>query len=167
MQIINTDNTPLRSPRHLVLRVPGAASVLGRRLDVVEAHNQVVGEQECVAVGKWGAVPKTAIHTISDQLRHGQDAFLYLVSKQAKEFRGVRAPLRWLGSGRLPAEYQIAVPAYYEKLFECPTSWFVVNTAFEPADLAQLHLASNGRDLLEVLAECRTAAMLVDQTPSG
>lgn len=151
------------SLHHVVLRIPANVALGSQRLNVVEAHNDVANRTGGVVVGKWGAVPKTAIKTVAAELRRGGKPNLFLVTKQEREFRVVKAALHWAGTPDLPKEYDARIPDYYRDLPDKPAAWFVVEGPFRPAGLVGLRLASNGRDLLSVISECRTTAMVVEQ----
>ena len=76
--------------------------------------------------GQFGAPPKTAVASLDEQIRDGNPAYLYLAYRDGVEICGLRAPLRWVGLGRLPDRYRAAVPDYYADLVQEPSAWFVV-----------------------------------------
>lgn len=149
---------------HMVLRLAPEVWQGSGRVDVLKEHNAVVTRHGFVAVGKFGAAPKGAVSVLDELLQEGGRANLYLVHREGDFFRAVCAPLRWVGVGRLPERYRNGIPPYYGEIAVAPSTWFVVGEPFKAAGLAHLKLASNGRDLIAVLSECRTAAMLVERS---
>ncbi|MBT8464134.1 MAG: hypothetical protein KJO57_05565 [Deltaproteobacteria bacterium] len=152
----------VEASRHIVMRLAPEVFAEGRTVDVIKEHNSMAQEHGFVAVGKFGAAPKGAIAAIEKLLEQGHPADLYLVHKEGDEFRGFRAPLRWVGLKRPPERYRACHPAYYGESGRDPTAWFVVDAPFVLAELKDLKLASSGRDLVTVMSECRTATMLVE-----
>ncbi|WLB48302.1 hypothetical protein QIH93_10080 [Bradyrhizobium ottawaense] len=86
-----------------------------------------------------------------------------MVTKQGGQFLGYKSRLTSVHYGKADDILRAGAPAYYDDLGEQAKLWFTVIEPFEPADLGQLSLASNGRPLLEVMRECRTASLLVEK----
>ena len=153
--------------RHIVMRLAPEVFAGGTTVDVIREHNSVAQKHGFVAVGKFGVAPTGAIAGIDKSLKQGHAVDLYLVHKQGEAFRGFCAPLCWVGLKLLPERYRDGRPASSGEIGQVPSTWFVVDAPFTSAELVGLRLASNGRDLLTVMSECRTATMLVERASAG
>jgi len=147
---------------HLVLRISMMAQIGRRRFNVVDAHNEMVEKQGSVTIAKWGQSGTLArADRLQKQVKNGSETLLILVAKRGGQFHGFQAPLSGVHIGKPTAQIKAISPPYYEQLGEASSLWCTVSRSFVPADLQNLHLASNGRPLLDVLGECRTSSMLV------
>jgi hypothetical protein len=149
-------------PVHLVLRIPMVAQIAKQRFSVVDAHNVIFEKLGNVAVAKWGqSGTRARADRLQRQIENGSETLLILVAKSGGQFLGFQAPLSGVHLGKPTAQIRAISPPYYDQLGEGSSLWCTVNRAFVPADLQNLHLASNERPLLDVLGDSRTTSMLV------
>jgi len=152
----------LQKTVHLVLRIAPKVRVRSRVVDVVAEHNRTVARQGYVALGKFGARLGPNVHHILGQhvSRHDQPR-IYLVHKSAADFVAVSAIIDALTPKPLPLEYRDGIPDYYAHMDPPPSDWFILREPLLPTPLSNLELVSSGRNACLVMAECRTASMLV------
>jgi hypothetical protein len=148
---------------HIAIRIPAVAKVKGGIIDALQAHNQMIEKTGRVALGKFGKTGTgLTIDKLKRQIERGDKTFLIWISKREGEFLGFRSLLTTVYGGKPTPEILEAMPPYYNDLSETPQTWYVVETPFQPVDLRLFKLASNGRSLVGVIKECRTASMLVE-----
>jgi hypothetical protein len=148
---------------HLAIRFPLMAKVGGQQFNIVDAHNEVVTRVGCVAFAKFGKPGTNArIAQLRRQIENGNSTLLILIMKRGANFIGFQSQMSAVHLGRPTSQIAAVRPSYYEKIYENPELWFVVNRPFAKADLKSIRLASNGRPLLDVLRDSRTASMLVE-----
>ena len=149
---------------HFALRVPLGTRVEGRTINLIEAHNEVVSKLGQVALAKFGS-PGTAkrAKTLQQQIDDGINTLLVLVAKRGDRFLGYQSRLSSIIWGKPTATIKNATPSYYRYLDQTPELWFMVDTPFVQSDLTKFRLVSNHRPLLDVLGECRTSSMLIEQ----
>jgi hypothetical protein len=150
---------------HLVVRVPLVTKVNGIRVDTLKAHNESVIAQGRVSIAKFGN-PGTRARSdrLGSQIGNGSETLLILVTKQDNRFLGYKSRLASVCYGKADDKLLQSAPAYYKELDQLAAKlWFTVIAPFEPVDLSRFSLASNQRPLLEVMQECRTASLLVEE----
>jgi hypothetical protein len=149
---------------HLVVRVPRVTRVNGISVDTVKAHNDSLAARGSVSVAKFGN-PGTSVRRdqLLTQIDNGLEAHLILVTKTGGKFCGYKSRMRAVHYGKAGNNILAGAPPYYRDLEEQAKLWFTVTDPFEPTNLDQFSLASNMRPLLEVMRECRTASLLVEQ----
>jgi len=146
----------------LVLRVVPQFQTSGGMVDIVRAHNEVFAAKGRVALAKFGsALSSKVLKALQCQIERGQVPHLYLAYKEETIFRLVGSRIGQLVIGALTADLRDIVPAFYADLEKPPASWFILSGGLVPVQASNLYLASSGRNLSSVMAECRTPAMLV------
>jgi hypothetical protein len=154
---------PPDSTVHLVLRVPLVTRFNGQKLNIIDAHNEVVCKARQVALGKFGTPGSVErVKILNTQIERGRKTYLILVAKDGARFVGFNSPISSVYLGKPNAQMLSIAPAYYRKLYETQLLWFTVRSVFTPCDLQGFHLSSNGRPLLDVLNESRASSMLVE-----
>jgi hypothetical protein len=149
---------------HLVLRIPASARVAGKVINAVSCHNEKFTQCNAVLFAKFGAsVVSETLDILNNQIRRGRKTQLVVISKVRKSFIAHHARLGAVHLRQPPPEYERFVPDYYQDLQQVPSLWFRLDSPFEACDLKDLRLASNKRSLLDVIRECRTPAMLVEE----
>ena len=154
---------------HLVLRAAESSRIAGRRVNLLDEHNSLARRNGVVALAKFGAKPGDAsIDRLVCQIASGRSTRLYLVFKRGSRFSGYAASMSAIRMGQDAGDWTGLAPSYYADVDVIPGLWLLLRGELRPAGLADLRLATNGRKLLDVVAECRTAAMLVTtQKESG
>ena len=107
-------------------------------------------------------MPLCALENAPDKPR----SQLIVVTKSAGVFTGLSSPIEEAFTGTPKNEQRRFVPAYYSDLDIKPNTWFLLSDLFRPICLNEFILSSNARPLLDVIAETRTVAMLVQKTGS-
>lgn len=149
---------------HLVVRVPRISRVNRISVDTVKAHNETLARLGRVAIAKFGSPGTRArCDRLKAQIDGGLETLLILVTKQGGQFLGYRSRLTSVHLGKADEAILSSAPTYYDDLSNDAKLWFTVTVAFEPVSLEEFSLTSNGRPLLEVMRECRTASLLVEQ----
>jgi hypothetical protein len=152
------------APVHVVLRIPLITRINGRSFNTVEAHNQVTRSIGRVAFAKFGNPGSRArCERIKEQIDNQVETFLILVAKQGERYLGFQSRLSSVHYGKPSPEILSIAPNYYREQ-ESPGLWFITSTPFMSCDLRAFCLSTNGRPLLDVIRECRTASMLVDKS---
>jgi hypothetical protein len=156
---------------HLVLRIPVTTRIAGKVVDTVSAHNETFKAFNVALFAKFGAsIVAKSLDNLNRQIGNGVETRLILVSqvrrKALRSFTAHQARLASIYPKHLPSEYESFAPSYYKDVEQVPSTWFRLSCPFKPCDLQGLRLASNKRSLLEVIRECRTTAMLVEEIRS-
>jgi hypothetical protein len=148
---------------HLILRTPERAVVAFRKsISIVDEHNKLWTANGEVLLGKFGMpLASRVTMLLRSRLTLVHPPKLFLVMKSKGNFFGYEAEMSRLVDGCPPDSVQHLIPSYYTLLSDTPQSWIGLRTPLKKGDLSQLSLLSSGRNLLNVLSECRTAAMLV------
>jgi hypothetical protein len=151
---------------HFLLRVPLVTRIERRAFNTVEAHNLVVAQKGQVAVAKFGS-PGTLARSekLKAQLKQGIATFLILVTKSANCFLGYRSQLTSIHYGKPDSKLLEFAPPYYADLPETPELWFMVASPFVRTGLEGFRLSTNRRAVMDVISECRTSCMLVENPP--
>jgi hypothetical protein len=159
---------------HIVLRIKPAIKIRWEELDVVSEHNRVFDETGSVAVGKYGASwPQFKCDDINTDIEDGAMICLFIVWHTKGGYKGYRARIREVflsGSKKNPP-----FPAYYNSLGQQrrladalltskPSMWFHLSERLKPYTLMNLRLLTNDRPLLDVLSDCRSTIMLVNDS---
>jgi hypothetical protein len=114
-----------------------------------------------VSVAKFGSPgSKERVERLQKQIRASTKTSLILIAKSGADFLGFHAPIVSLRLGMATSEIRASTPSYYRDLY-MGGLWFVVDAPFESIDLARFCLVTNGRPLLDVVRQSRTASMLV------
>jgi hypothetical protein len=152
-----SDDTTL----HLLLRLSRFASVDGRRIDIVDAHNEVIETHQKVALAKHGrSVSKVRIRKLCEQIEKGTPTFLVLAFRKSNAFSAFAAPLSRVITGRVQDVAE--KPSYYKSLVDFePSCWFILSDRFCEISLEELCMAKDGKNVVEVMGECRTSLMFV------
>ena len=152
------------STLHLVLRVSPTANYGRHTVNVVEEHNAIVRQKSRVTIAKFGAAPASSrIQEFHSQATDGKPTKLYIVHKTKGAFVAYSAPVGGAYKGHLPTTLLDLRPAYYSDADQKPGLWLLLTGPLEPDELNGLVLVSNGRDLVEVMSECRTSTMFVHE----
>lgn len=150
--------------QHIALRLAPNRSIDGKTFSIVDEHNRVAVEHGKMALAKFGS--GLGLATAADLragLEGGDRPYLFAVSKREREFEGFCAPIVDLFGPVLPPMHKHLVPAYYAELDLNAGSWFLLGGPLSRCGLGNLHLASNGRPLVQVLRESRTSLLPVLQ----
>jgi len=138
-----------------------------RRIDVIEAHNEVIMQNGYTLFGKFGRrIPESWITRINDQIERGEKTLLYLVIKEEGEFKGFRTQIRKVVDADAARRFH-QHPEYYDSENLEPSSGMILESSIEQVPLTNLRLATSGRDLQQVLAESRTVMMMVVSRTNG
>jgi hypothetical protein len=149
---------------HFVLRVPLMSRANGRSFNTIEAHSQVIEQTGRVALAKFGNPgPAARYKPLKTQIAEDVETLLILVVKRDDRFLGYQSTLGGVHHGS-PGEMVKWAPPYYAMLGESPRLWFLINAPFQRSQLADFRLASNQRPIVDVMRECRTAAMMVERS---
>jgi hypothetical protein len=150
---------------HFVLRVPLITRIRGRAFNTIEAHNQVVKEMGRVAIAKFGNPGTEArVKKLNAQIEEGTETVLVLAVKRGNRFWGYQSRLVAAHYGKLEEKISKIAPSYYANFDEPASLWFVVADPFVPVPLVDFRLSTNDRRVTDVMAECRTPAMLVHKS---
>jgi hypothetical protein len=161
---VSTQERENQERRHLLLRIPMRTRIDGRNIETVNTHNNTVKERGAVLFAKFGAsIAGDKFSVLNEQITDGRKTWLIVVSKVGNSFVAHRAHLASIHIGQPPSEYERLIPAYYRSLHNLPKVWFRLDHLFEMCELDHLRLVSSKRRVLEVIAECRTPAMLVEE----
>lgn len=147
---------------HLVLRAPYSVRIGGKSYKLIEEHNRVVEEHGQALLAKFGVLPgHSRLERLRKQVKVGNETRVFLAFKRGGKFCGFSARIADLFEEEPPSELQRLIPVYYEEIQICGRLWLLLTEPLSPCSLRGLYLFSNGRDLVEVMSECRTSAMLV------
>lgn len=150
---------------HIALRVPLVTSVGGHKFSTVEIHSRIVEARGRVALAKFGQAGTDArVGQLQAQIERGVRTLLILITKREKEFIGYQSELRSVHRGKPTLEILSAAPEYYSQLDLDPQLWFLLENSFKQTDLAKFRLTTTQRPLIDVISECRTSSMLVEET---
>lgn len=145
---------------HIVLRFQRYVHYEGRKLDVIQEHNDIFDRDGQVTLAKFGRNPAASkVERLRLQIERGQRTNLFLVCRDKKEFQGFSCTIATLSTTEATAE----CPEYYNDVELDPGLWITLDSAIKPASLKGLRLVLNQKPLLDVLAECRTSMMLVSE----
>lgn len=146
---------------HLLLRVARFVMLHGCKIDVVQAHNEIIESRGKVALAKHGRrASTTRIGQLKNQIAVGTPTYLILAFRMKNEVQGFAAPISVI----VEEDVQDIAdePAYYDELpgFE-PSWWIILNGKFREIGLAGVLMQKDSRDVVEVMGECRTSLMFV------
>jgi len=151
---------------HLVLRAPRKVRIGPRVFDTIEEHNHAFQSHNSVTFAKFGArVSDSKLNRLRAEIAANRAVHLYLVFKENQAFHGFRARISRVDTPENRATNNS--PAYYAELSAKPSTMIVLCSPLKSFPLEGLRLVSNNRSLTDVIAECRTAAMLVYSDQAG
>jgi hypothetical protein len=121
----------------------------------------IVPHQHCDSLILWDRTGKYCLERLTRQIEAGTKTLLVAVTKRDGVFYGFQAAISGVYL-RLPTK-QVGecIPPYYKEIDENPSLWFVLNGSLTTSKLGDFCLLSNGRTLLDVVKETRTASMLI------
>ena len=145
---------------HVILRVKQQIRIRGRSINLIDHHNNVVENSGSVALAKFGSrcMARSWVDIINGQAGSKKKPKLFLVYKAGNVFESVSANISELGFG-YPKDNP-PIPEYYGDIDDTQCMWFLVKEKFKISLLDGLCLATNNRNLNDVLGECRTPLML-------
>ena len=151
---------------HIVLRIKPTVRVRWDSVNVVSEHSKVFAQEGIVAVGKFGApLPFLKCIELAENLKRGAETWLYLVFKKENLFQGFRGRVKDVFRTDDNRYAVLKCPDYYTQLPVKPSMWFVLSSQLESYPVQRLNLRSSDRPLIDVLAECRTPMMFVNEKP--
>lgn len=149
-------------PLHLVVRAAQAVTVSGRTYRLIDEHNRIFDKEGRFLFLKFGAVPsKHHIEGLRQQIKKGTKTLLFVVTKEAGTFHGFSGVIKELYESKPPSSLIHLAPPYYEEIGATGSLWLLVSGPFKQCSLRGLKLASNHKDLVKLIATCRTSTILV------
>jgi hypothetical protein len=149
---------------HIVLRMAPFTRVHGRKVNVVDAHNEIIKKIGRVAFAKFGSSgTDERVSKLNAQIEEGIKTFLIIIGKQESDFVGFQGQLSSVYRGKLTAQIDQITPTYYGELDMTAGLWFILCTPLTRCNPKKFFLVTNERPLLDVVSECRTSSMLVTE----
>lgn len=155
---------------HFLLRLDRSVRTGSSKVDVIDAHNQIVERMGRVGLGKFGMAPsEKRCRILQEQTAQGRRNYLYLSTKSGAERATFRAPIKTIIHRSDNHDIAKIVPSYYDELprhLGSPSIWFVVAEPFAATSLEGLLLASNSNPAVDIIMRGRTTLMMVYGGPS-
>lgn len=147
---------------HFAIRIPSVTRVDKTNVDTIRVHNAKVAAEGEALFAKFGApVLRATLDALNEQIGKGLETRLIVVSKIDNAFVGYQSRLVAIYPKEHKIDLRTLVPSYYSRLDQSPSVWFRIDRQFQICDLTKVALVTNKRRLIDVVAECRTTAMLV------
>lgn len=129
-------------------------------VDFFKEHSLILNTHKQVIIGKAGAgFQKAKIDSLNEYIKKNGSISLFLhSSKKRKTYKATVINI----SDKLPNEEDL-YPKYYNELSKMKLA-FTANELMEIDQkmLTKVYLASNNRNILDVIQSCRTACMIVE-----
>lgn len=130
------------------------------KADFYSEHTSILKNRGKVIIGKAGAgFQNTKIESLNDYIK--ENGFLILFLYNAKQKRLYKAKVINV-SNDLPSDSSL-YPNYYTELSKIKVFFTTIELIeLDPITLEMLKLATNKRNILDVIKSCRTSCMIVE-----